>query len=330
MQQPIIAVDLRGGALENTHPGAICMINDQKEVIYEKGDTSQPIFYRSAMKPIQAIPAFIANVVDEFQLTMEEAALLMASQRGEIYHQEALVNLHKKLGIAEETLVCGESYPLNDAPKAQYIWDHQPKRKLMHNCAGKHLGFLAYAKAKGYDLKTYDKPNHPLQQEIYKHLKSLTEAEESEIIQGMDGCGAPVYGVPLKNMALSYLKFVAPELIPDEETRKAVVQIGEVMQAHPEIIASHQFICTELLKDDNIIAKGGAQGVYCLALKKERISIALKVHSGSEDVWPILVAELLKKINYERTETIENLYRIRTSAILNDSGKPIGETKILL
>ena len=151
-----------------------------------------------------------------------------------------------------------------------------------------------------------------------------------QINKGVDGCGAPVYGVPLKNMAISYLKFVAPDLIRDNQTAQAVTKIGDVMNAHPEIVASHNFICSVLLEDDNIIAKGGAQGVYCLSLKKERVSIALKVLSGSELVWPVLVADILEKLNYSNKKTIKNLLAIRTKEILNDSGKPIGETKVKL
>lgn len=330
MVKPVIVEDYRGGHLENTHQGVICVINDQKEVIYEKGNIEEIVYYRSAMKPIQAISAFMSNVVDKYQLTKEEAALFTASQRGEIYHQEALQSLLEKLNLEEDLLVCGESYPLNDEPKEQYIWNHKPKRKLLHNCAGKHLGFLAYAKENNLDMASYDDPNHPLQKEILSHLVSLAEVDEENIRRGMDGCGAPVYGVPIKNMAISYLKFVAPELIQDEEVAKAVTAIGDVMNAHPEIVASHNFICTALLEDDNIIAKGGAQGVYCLALKKERISIALKVFSGSELVWPILVADLLKEMNYSNEETIERLLSIRSRNILNDSGKPIGETIVKL
>lgn len=330
MDKPVIVEDYRGGHLENTHQGVICVVNDQKEVIYEKGNIEDIIYYRSAMKPIQAIPAFLSGVMEKYNLTKEEAALLTASQRGETYHQNALQSLIEKIGLEEELLVCGESYPLNDEPKEQYIWDHKPKRKLFHNCAGKHLGFLAYAKENGLPLAGYDDPNHPLQKEILHHLLTLSEADESQVRRGMDGCGAPVYGVPLKNMAISYLKFAAPDLIEEKDVAEAVIKIGDVMNVHPEIVASHNFICSVLLEDDNIIAKGGAQGVYCLALKKERISIALKVFSGSELVWPILVADLLKELNYSNEETIENLLAIRPRAILNDSGKPIGETKVRL
>jgi|GEM_PF-3786638 len=59
------------------------------------------------------------------------------------------------------------------------------------------------------------------------------------------------------------------------------------MSENPKIIASHQFVCiTTLLEDSNIIAKEGVQGegVYCFALRKEKLSFALKVLSGSKHV----------------------------------------------
>lgn len=330
MTSPVIVEEYRGGKVENIHQGIICIVNDKKEVIYEKGNIESHVYYRSAMKPIQAIPIFSTNIIEKYKLNQQEAALFTASQRGEKYHQEALEVLIKKLGLSEEMLICDASYPLNDKPKEQYIWDHKPKRKLLHNCTGKHLGFLAYAKEKGYELSNYDAPDHPLQKEILKQLVNLSETPIDNINSAVDGCGVPVYGVPLRNMAISYLKFVAPELIGDEQVAQAVTQIGEVMNAHPEIVASHNFICTALLEDENIIAKGGAQGVYCLALKKERISIALKVLSGSELVWPVLVAALLEKLNYSNRETIVRLLAIRPKAIFNDSGKAIVETNVIL
>lgn len=330
MSYPTIAEEYRAGTLENVHQGAIVVLDDQKKIIYSKGDIAQPIFYRSAMKPLQAVPIFTTNIIEKYQLTKQEAALFTASQRGEEYHQTSLESLSKKLNLSEDLLVCSHSYPLNDEPKQAYFWEHKPKRKLLHNCSGKHLGFLAYSREKGYDLSTYEQLDHPLQQEILQIVAELTETPLHEMTTGTDGCGVPVHGVPLKNMAISYLKFVAPDLIGNTEMANAVIKIGEVMNAHPEIVASHNFICTALLEDDNIIAKGGAQGVYCLALKKERISIALKVLSGSELIWPLLVAEILNKMNYSNKDTIDRLLQLRSKEIKNDNGKVIGETKIIL
>lgn len=330
MTYPIITEEYRGGKLENTHQGIICVLNEKKEVIYGKGDSEHNVFYRSAMKPLQAIPVFSTNVIEKYSLSNQEAALFTASQRGEQYHQDALESLLKKLHLSEDLLVCNHSYPLNEEPKQNYLWEHKPKRRLLHNCSGKHLGFLAYARERGYELDSYEELEHPLQQEVLHHVANLSETPMEQIHTAIDGCGVPVHGVPLKNMATSFLKFVTPELIEDRQIASAVKKIGNVMNAYPEIVASHHFICTALLKDNNIIAKGGAQGVYCLALKKEKISIALKVLSGSELVWPVLVAELLKKLNYSNTDTIERLLQIRSTSIKNDNGKVVGETNVLL
>lgn len=45
--------------------------------------------------------------------------------------------------MSEELFGCGGSFPLNEAVKQMYIWEHKQKRKLVHNCAGKHIAFLA-------------------------------------------------------------------------------------------------------------------------------------------------------------------------------------------
>lgn len=325
MTNPIIAKEYRGETLENIHHGLICVIDKNKNVIYQKGDIDQKIFYRSAMKPLQAIPAFKADIIKKYGITEEEAALFTASQRGEVYHEKALSSLSEKLGLTDENLVCASSYPLNEDPKINYVIASKPKRRLMHNCAGKHLGFLAYSKEEGYDMTTYTDVNHPMQREIKQYISDLSETPLDQMNLGMDGCGASIYAVPLKNMAVSYLKFAIPELIEDGEMRQAVTQIGHVMNAHPNIVASHDFICSVLLKDPNIVAKGGAQGVYCLSLREEKISIALKVLSGTELLWPLIVAEILKKLNYRNHSTIERLQKLKSKIVTNDEGKQVGQ-----
>lgn len=330
MQQPVIAEQYRGNQVENTHQGIIAVMNDQKEVIYEKGDSNQAVFYRSAMKPIQAIPVFSTSVIEKYGLTKREAALFTASQRGEAYHQEGLESLLEKLQLREDYLVCSASYPLNEEPKEKYLWDHKEKRKLMHNCAGKHLGLLAYTNEKGYDLGSYDAVDHPVQQAIRQYVSDLSETPLDQIRQGTDGCGLPIYGVPLANMALSYLKFAAPDLIENPETARVVTKIGQMMNDSPDIVASNNFICSVLLEDPNIVAKGGAQGVYCLALRKERLSIALKVLSGTEDLWPALVADLLEKLDYDNKDTIARLRKLSDGTIYNDGGVKVGDTSMLL
>ncbi|MFC4386654.1 asparaginase [Gracilibacillus marinus] len=327
MSYSIIAREFRNQMVENVHHGAVCIIDQNQQIVYQKGDIYQPTFYRSAMKPLQAIPVFRSGLIEEYGLTGEEQALFTASQRGEVYHEKAILKLAEKVNIAEQELICHASYPLNEASKIEYIKAQKEKRAFLHNCSGKHIGFLAYVKKKQL-ANNYEDLHHPLQQEILETVATLSQTPVQDIITGVDGCGVPVFAVPLFNMAISYLKFADPTLIEDKETEKAVRKIAIVMNENPHIVASHQFICTALLQDKNIVAKGGAQGVYCLALKKEKISIALKVHSGTEALWPLIVAELLQKIQYSNTETIERLYALKSSSITNDSGKEVGHIEL--
>ncbi|WP_245902377.1 asparaginase [Gracilibacillus dipsosauri] len=329
MEYPIIAQEFRNKSVENIHHGSICVIDQYKQIIYKKGDIENPTFYRSAMKPLQAIPIFESKLIERYQLAEEEAALFTASQRGELYHERALLSLAKKLKISEEQLICKESYPLNEAPKLDYIKANKPKRAFLHNCAGKHLGFIAYAREHQLD-NSYEDIAHPLQQEILATVASLSETSINNVVTGIDGCGVPVFAVPLYNMAISYLKFAQPDSLKTKNRQLAVKKIVTVMNHCPHIVASHHFICSALLEDENIVAKGGAQGVYCLALKKEKISIALKVHSGTEMLWSLIVAELLKKLNYDNEETIERLDRLKSSCITNDNGRNVGHIELYL
>lgn len=327
MKSVTLVEETRAGLVENVHAGMIAGVNEQLETVYHAGDTSHYAYYRSASKPIQALPVFLTDIIAKYGLTNEEAALFTASQRGEDYHIDALESMLAKLPVSEHELYCPASYPLNKEPKEKMLRENKEKRRLYHNCAGKHMGFIAVCREMGYPVEGYWEVDHPLQQHILHILSELADVPATDIQIGMDGCGVPVFAIPLKNMALTYLKLACPDVIKDADLRKAVIQMTSLMNEHPRIVASDNFICTTLLEDPNIVAKGGAQGVYCFGLKKERIGFALKVLTGSEDVWPAVVASILEQINYENRETIAKLRALKPSIVKNDAGLVVGEMK---
>ena len=149
MDCKVLVEDYRGGILENIQMGVICGINATGDVIYSVGDEKLMTFLRSAAKPFQAIPVVQNGVVESFGLTSKEAAVFAASQRGEVYHIEALESILHKTDISEDQFFCSPSYPLNEELKAEYHRKKGEKRKLYHNCSGKHSGFLALSKVLG-------------------------------------------------------------------------------------------------------------------------------------------------------------------------------------
>ncbi|WP_047980199.1 asparaginase [Ornithinibacillus contaminans] len=327
MKAVTLVEETRAGLVENVHTGMIAGVNDQLETIYHAGDTSHYTYYRSASKPIQALPVFLTTIIAKYGLTNEEAALFTASHRGESYHIAALESMLAKLPVSEHELYCPAAYPLNNEPKEEMLRENREKRRLYHNCAGKHMGFITVCREMGFPVEGYWEVDHPLQQQLLDVLSELSEVPKADIHIGMDGCGVPVFAIPLNNMALTYLKLACPDVIKDADLRKAVNQMTSLMNEHPRIVASENFICTTLLEDPNIVAKGGAQGVYCLGLKKERIGFALKVLTGSEDVWPAVVASILEQINYENKETVARLRALKPSIVKNDAGLVVGEIK---
>ncbi|MEN2766898.1 asparaginase [Ornithinibacillus xuwenensis] len=325
MKSVTLVEETRAGLVENVHIGMICGVNEKLDSLYHVGDATHHTFYRSAAKPIQALPVFLSNIITKYGLTNEEVTLFTASHRGEPYHIDALESMLQKLPVREEELFCPAAYPLNRQPKEKMLWENKEKRRLYHNCSAKHMGFIAVCRELGYPVEGYWKIEHPLQQQLLEILSVLSDVPVSQIEIGMDGCGVPVFAIPLKNMALTYLKLACPALITDISMQKAVKQMTSLMHEHPRMVASDDFICTELLKDKNIVAKGGAQGVYCFGLKNERIGFALKVLNGSEDVWPVIIASILEQINYENHETIARLRALKPSIIWNDAGDKVGE-----
>jgi L-asparaginase II len=323
----LLVQELRGDLVECEYEGHICGVSYSGDVLYQFGNPQHMTYLRSAAKPIQAIPAFRNRIGEQFQLDEKELTIMTASHRAEPYHVRALESMLGKIGIDESELVCHSTYPLNADARNELVAQGKPERHLYHNCSGKHLGILAYSKSKGYSTADYAVPNHPVQQEILATLAMLAEYPAEQIVIGIDGCGFPVFALPLNHIAKVYLKLACPELIEDGATRIAVEQITQLMNANFEMVSGTGLICSTLLKDDNIVAKGGAKGIYCFGLRKEKLAFALKVMDGSEEKWPLIVASILEQIGYERTETIERLYQLCPKQFTNGNGTIVGANK---
>ncbi|QTH44206.1 asparaginase [Cohnella sp. LGH] len=323
----LLVQELRGELVECEYEGHICGVSYSGEIKYRFGDPRHVTYMRSAAKPIQAIPAFRHGIEERYPFNDKELTIMTASHRAEPFHVQALEAMLDKVGIGEDELVCGSTYPLNAAARHGLVAQGKPERRLYHNCSGKHLGLLSYCRSKGYPTEGYADPGHPAQREVLETLALLAEYPAERIEIGIDGCGFPVFGLPLLHMAKAYLKFACPELIEDEPTRRAVERIGNLMNANAEMVSGTGLICSTLLRDDNIVAKGGAKGIYCFGLRKERLAFALKVMDGSEDKWPIIVASILEQIGYDNQRTIDSLYELCPRQFANGSGTIVGTNK---
>lgn len=324
----ILVEEYRGNILECVHRGHICGVSDDGKVKYCIGDTDFTTYFRSSAKPIQAIPIVKRGLDKKYNFTDKETTVLAGSHRAEPFHVQAIESIMDKVGIGEEELVCLQTYPLSASAKEELIRNNKPMRRIYHNCSGKHMGILTLCKSLGYSTEDYWDISNPAQQEILNYISVISDYPREKVQFGTDGCGVPVFAMPIKYLAKAYMRMACPDLIADVEVRKAVEKITRLMNENYEMVSGTNLICSLLLMDKNIVAKGGAKGVYCFGLKKERLGFAIKILDGSEEEWPFIVAAILEQINYKNKETIERLYSVFPLNIKNDNNKIVGCNKI--
>ena len=83
MQNPILVEVYRANVLESFHRGAICVVNENNEIIFSKGNVEQICYPRSAMKFIQVLPLLVLGGIEKFGFTLQEIAIMCGSHNAE-------------------------------------------------------------------------------------------------------------------------------------------------------------------------------------------------------------------------------------------------------
>lgn len=316
----------RGPMLECFQVGSIAVVNESG-LYLKAGDTDFVSYYRSSSKPIQILPLYSLGLDRKYGLTDEELSIMSGSLACSPRQMELIENIMEKGSISPDLLIMLPCYPIWDSYATQYKLEGKSPSKLYHNCIGKHLGLILMQREMGGDPADYWKAESPVQQEILRCLSVFTDVPREEIKVGWDGCGVPVFGVPMPNMALSYLRLAAPDLISDPAVAAAAIRNVAMIARYPENLMDAASLCGVLCKDPNLIGKTGADGVYTLGLKKERIGVAVKVYDGSSAHMPLIISEVLRQLKYENNETIQRIGDVFSADLINATGRIVGKKR---
>jgi L-asparaginase II len=262
---------IRSGLEESVHTGDAVVVDAEGVVVASAGDPGRLVFARSSMKPLQAT---VSLSLAPFDFTDREVAVMCASHNAEPPHIEAVRSLLARAGVDEEALQCPTVRPWDDESLAA----NPARHRINSDCSGKHGGMLAACRAQGWPLESYRDPAHPLQQEILRAV--LVASGEDDVRVGVDGCGVPVHGMPLRSMASIYARLVSPDRLGHlgEHARRAV----GAMRAEPYMVAGRNRPDTAAMQaTTSVIAKGGAEGLMCAADLERGWGVAVKVLDGS-------------------------------------------------
>ncbi|HMO81191.1 MAG TPA: asparaginase [Pyrinomonadaceae bacterium] len=303
MASKVLAKVVRGGVVESVHRGHLVVINGDKTVA-SAGNPNTVTFFRSAAKPLQAIPFITSGAADAFGFSDEEIALACASHSGESRHVRIAQLMLERVGLSEIHLRCGAHLPFYDKEAERMQREGEFPTQLHNNCSGKHAAMLATAKYIGSEIAEYEISENPIQKEILKVISRFTQIPESKIGTATDGCAAPNFALPLASMAKSFMNLISPPDDLDQRTKEACGRIVSAMRAFPELIGGSERLDTIMMQaaEGQIISKVGAEGVWlCGVLPNETypdgLAIALKIEDGDDRrARPVVAAALLEHL----------------------------------
>ena len=327
--EPLI-YEYRNQTIDNVHMGYLCIVDENSEVRFHIGDPEEYVYYRSASKPIQALPVIARNLDKEYGITEEESVVFSASHSGEPYFIEKLESIFTKAGLSEDQMIMQPTYPLDKASAFELKKNGLPPRKMYHNCAGKHAGTMLLQRALGGKVADYWQPDSLAQREIRRAVMALSETDDDTTRLGTDGCGVPVFAVGIRHIATGFKNLACIDTISDKELRETANRYIPRINRYPHMISGTKRLCTILDQDPNIIAKGGAAALYGCGLKRERLGIAFKISSGHDTVWPLVLTSIFSQIGGASPETMERLSELQSDQVLNDNGSVVGNYKSLI
>jgi len=312
----------RSGFTESTHSGVAVLINSSGETLQEWGNSNTLIYPRSALKPIQSLNLYKDGVAKALGLSDDLIALTTASHHAENIHQKMINNWLKKINLKEKHLSCGPSWPWNIKDQFKAHSKYKVKRKIFHNCSGKHCGHLAVSKYKNLPIKNYQNKDHPIQKDLIKLIEDLSKYKIKNI--GVDGCTMPNPLIPLKKFAFAVAQLADYKKLNEYST--IAKRIFDSCVKFPEITGGSKSINSILTKlsKGKIFVKNGAEGVFVAIIPEQKSALAVKIIDGASRAAEVAIAGLLSELKIINNEKINKIKKI---PIKNSANQIIGSMK---
>ncbi|HXW23243.1 MAG TPA: asparaginase [Xanthobacteraceae bacterium] len=297
MANPVLVEVSRGPLVESRHRGAVCVVDADGATVLALGDGAQPVFPRSAVKALQALPLVETGAAERYALDDEELAIACGSHGGEPAHVAAVERMLARAGLDATALACGAHAP-SDHPSADALVRSGSAPSALHNnCSGKHAGFLCVACHLGLDHRGYATPSHPVQRAVKAAIEQLAGVGLAEDRCGVDGCSIPTWAVPLTNLAQAFARFGTGHGL--EPTRAwAAARLRAACARKPYFVAATGRFATVAMERlrERAFVKSGAEGVFCGALPERGLGIAIKCDDGAGRAAEAVMAALIIRL----------------------------------
>jgi L-asparaginase II len=259
---------VRVGLTESLHDVSVFATDLTGAELYRAGEVDRPIFYRSAVKPLQATVALEAGI----GLFPEHVAVACASHSGWPAHVAIVRLILRDAGLDERALQCPAVWPLSQGARdLQVRRGVRSEKRVFHNCSGKHAAMLAACVARGWPIDSYLAPDHPLQREIVEVVTEASGIRPEPV--GVDGCGAPTMRGSVRGLATAFAQL---------SSNPRYEQAASAISRFPSLVADGERADGKLARWWGGPVKVGAQGQ--IGIGRHGIGIAAKARAGESDV----------------------------------------------
>ncbi len=303
---------VRSGLAESYDDVAAIAIDGDGTVLYSSGAIGQPIFYRSAIKPFQAIAAARTGL----ELPPSHLAVSCASHGGYPVHLAIVDQILSDHGLTRDALATTPGRPLShDADVLQILRGNTRLEPRFHNCSGKHAGWLAACTVAGWDIASYLDLHHPLQQSVLEVMQEYSGADARPV--GVDGCGAPTLRGTIATLATAFSCLTTtPEATP----------IAVAMATYGALVADN-------VRNDGRVGitwggpqKVGAEGSFAMA--SHGVAIATKSQSGTSEMAVAAALDVARRIGVLPDAMADALDTAMSPPVIG-GGRAVGRTVIL-
>jgi len=324
MPNPILVEITRGDLVESVHRGTFAICDAEGRLVFALGDVEKPIYPRSSLKPVQALPLVESGAADAFGLSDAELALACASHSGEPMHTTRVAAWLERIGCTEQDLACGAHAVRYEPVSEEMIKRGEKPTRIHNNCSGKHTGFLTVARHWDIATKGYEHHDHPVQQAVATALKELSGV--NELPWGVDGCTAPNFALPIAAFARALAKLANPHGLTAPRAH-AATRLVRAMIAHPELVSGTGRACAILMRASGGRAalKTGAEGYFAGIVPEAGLGIALKIDDGAGRAAETAIAAILDKLGLLGNDKAAR--EMLRAPVLNTRGTAVGERR---
>ncbi len=303
---------IRSGLAESFEDATVIVLDSDGAVLYSTGDPDRPLYYRSVIKPFQALAAVRAGL----DLPDEYLAVTCASHGGFPVHVGIVDAILSSYGLSSHDLRSPRARPSSRAAAdLQITLGNSGPDRLFHNCSGKHAGWLAACVLRGWDVATYLNTDHPLQRSIIDIMADASGTDPEPV--GVDGCGAPTLRGTVRGLARAFGRLGSdPELAP---MARAMTRFGAL-------------VADNIRPDGRTGAwwggpqKIGAAGLY--AMTRGSFTIASKSHSGSAEVAIAAALAAAQRIG-ALTPAMTRALEPQIAPPVIGAGQPVGRLELI-